>query len=82
MTDTPAHVERLQREMLMARSGEERFIMGALMFDAAREMILASFPPGLTETERKRKLWERLYGGDNDTSKPPQEWSEASAKAS
>jgi hypothetical protein len=65
MTDTPANVERMAREMVMARSGEERFVMGALMFDAAREMILASFPPGLTDAEVKRRLCERLYGPDS-----------------
>ncbi|MFA5190585.1 MAG: hypothetical protein WC740_07665 [Verrucomicrobiia bacterium] len=69
MTDTPANVERMVREKLMSRSGEERFVMGALMFDAAREMILASFPPGLTEPELKRRLCERLYGADSVASK-------------
>lgn len=69
MTDTPASVERMVREKLMARSGEERFIMGARMFDAAREMILASFPPGLTEAELKRRLFERLYDDDEAASK-------------
>jgi len=64
MTDTLPNVERMVREMLMARSGEERFVMGARMFDAAREMILASFPPGLTEAERKQRLCERLYSAD------------------
>ncbi len=46
----------------MARSGEERFIMGALMFDSAREMIKASLPRGLSETEQRRLLFERIYG--------------------
>jgi hypothetical protein len=32
------------------------------MFDAARRMVLASFPDGLTETGRKRRLFERVYG--------------------
>jgi len=62
MTDTPPEIERMVREKIMARSGEERFIMGAEMFDAALVMIHASFPPGLSETERKRRLFERLYG--------------------
>lgn len=53
------------REKLMARSGEERFVMGALMFDAVREMILASFPPDLTEAELKRRLFERLYNAND-----------------
>jgi hypothetical protein len=50
------------REKMMARSGEERFVMGALMFDAAREMILASFPSDLPKDEVKRRLFKRLYG--------------------
>ncbi len=50
------------REKIMARSGEERFIMGALMFDSAREMIKASLPRGLSETEQRRLLFERIYG--------------------
>ncbi|MGD0651679.1 MAG: hypothetical protein ABSA97_11170 [Verrucomicrobiia bacterium] len=62
MTDTPPEIENLVREKIMARSGEERFLMGARMFDAAKEMILASFPPDLPPAELKRRLFERLYG--------------------
>lgn len=62
MTDTPPEIERLVREKIMARSPEERLIMGSEMFDAAVTMVLASFPPGLTESERKKRLYERLYG--------------------
>jgi hypothetical protein len=36
--------------------------MGAEMFEAARRMVLASLPADLTESERKRRLFERLYG--------------------
>jgi hypothetical protein len=36
--------------------------MGVQMFDAARRMVLASLPADLSETERKRHLFERLYG--------------------
>jgi len=46
----------------MARSGEERFLMGVRMFDAAREMALASLPAGLSPDELKRQLFLRLYG--------------------
>jgi hypothetical protein len=62
VTDTPPEVEQMIREKMMARSGEERFIMGALMFDSAREMIKASLPRGLSETEQRRLLFERIYG--------------------
>jgi hypothetical protein len=62
MNDTSAEIERKVRELIMARSGEERFIMGALMFDAAREMILASLPTDLPGPELKKRLFERIYG--------------------
>lgn len=32
------------------------------MFDVARTITLASFPPGLSEIETKRRLCQRLYG--------------------
>ena len=62
MTDTTPAVAGLVRSRMMARSGAERFVMGARMFEAAREMVLASFPPDLTESELKRRLYERIYG--------------------
>jgi hypothetical protein len=62
MTDTPPKIAQMVRERLMARSPEERFIMGAEMFDAALTMIHASFPKDLSPTERKRRLFQRLYG--------------------
>jgi hypothetical protein len=62
MTDTSPEVAEMVRSRLMALSGAERFRMGAQMFDAARRMVLAWLPPGLTETERKQRLFHRLYG--------------------
>lgn len=62
MTDTPPEIAELVRTRLMARSGAERFRMGVEMFAVARRMGLASLPAALTETERKRRLFERLYG--------------------
>ncbi len=64
MTDTPPEIEQIMRDKLMARSGEERFIMGAQMFDSAREMVKASLPTGLSETEQRRQLFKRLYGDE------------------
>jgi len=66
MTDTPPAVERILRAKIMERSGEERFIMGAKMFDSAREMVKASLPPGLSETEQRRQLFKRIYGKEID----------------
>ena len=62
MTDTPPEITELVRQKLMARSGEERFLMGVRMFDAARTMVLASLPAGLSPEELKRQLFQRLYG--------------------
>jgi hypothetical protein len=62
MNDTPPEVKELVREMMMARSGEERFVMGALMFDAARELVIASLPRDLPPIEFKHRLFERIYG--------------------
>ena len=62
MNDTPPEVKQMVRDRLMALSGEERFCMGSRMFDAARRMVLASFPDGFMETDRKRRLFERIYG--------------------
>lgn len=62
MTDTPPEIDRMVRQRLMARSAEDRFIMGAEMFESAVAMITASFPPGLSATERRRRLFERIYG--------------------
>jgi hypothetical protein len=62
MNDTSAEIEKMVREKLMSRSGVERMIMGARSFDAARKMILASFPAGLSADETRRRLFERVYG--------------------
>ncbi|MBA2593561.1 MAG: hypothetical protein H0U97_15455 [Gammaproteobacteria bacterium] len=62
MTDTPPEIAAMVRRRLMARSGAERFIMGARMFDAARAMVLASLPADLSEAERKARLFQRFYG--------------------
>jgi len=62
MTDTSPEVDQLAGEKIMARSGEERFIIGAQMFDNAREMVKASLPRGLSQSEQRRLLFKRIYG--------------------
>jgi len=62
MKDTSPEIEKMVRDRLMMFSGADRFRIGAEMFDAARRMVLASLPAGLSELERKRKLFERVYG--------------------
>jgi hypothetical protein len=67
MDDTSVEVKALMRQKLMGLSGEERFIRGTLMFDAAREMVVASLEPGLTGGELRRKLYQRIYGEPLET---------------
>ncbi len=62
MDDTSPEMKELYRSLLMGLSGEERFIRGALMFSAAREMILASLPRDLEPAELRGRLYERVYG--------------------
>jgi hypothetical protein len=62
MNDTPPEIAGMIRQRMMARSGAERFVMGARMFDAARAMVLASLPANLPPQELKRRLFERIYG--------------------
>jgi len=62
MDDTSPEIEKRLHEMIMSRSGEERFMMGVQSFDAAREIVLASLPKDLPPDELKRRLFERIYG--------------------
>jgi hypothetical protein len=67
MNDTTLEIEEKVREMMMARTGAERLIMGSAMFDLARKIVLASLPKDLSEEELKRRLFERIYGQPLET---------------
>lgn len=62
MTDTSPEIVAAVRDRIMKFSGAERFIMGTRMFESARAVMLASLPKDISESERKRILFERLYG--------------------
>ena len=62
LTDTSPEIAEIVRSRVMAHSPAERFLMGIRMFDAAREMVLASFPADLSPESRRPILFERLYG--------------------
>ena len=64
MDDTSPEIERMVHERMMALSGEERLVIAARMFETARELVLASFPPGLSPAETRRRLCERFYGDE------------------
>jgi hypothetical protein len=60
--DTSPEIAELVRTRLMALPGADRFEMGCRSFDAARKMMIASFPNGLSRREFKRLLYQRTYG--------------------
>ncbi len=62
MTDTSPEIARMVHDRLMALSGPERLRLGVRSFDVARRLVLASFPAGLSDHERKRRLFQRIYG--------------------
>lgn len=67
MTDTPDHIAKLQRDMIMRRSPAERLAMGCAMFDVARRLMRASLgdPHGTDNSpEMKVQLVLRTYGSD------------------
>ncbi len=64
MTDTTREMAARYEELLFSYSAADRFEMGARMFDSARAMALASFPPDLPADEVRRRLFARFYGDD------------------
>ena len=66
MNDTDPEIAQLVRQRLLERSGFERVLMGSRMLEAAKAIVLASFPEGLTDIEIKERLCERLYGNEVD----------------
>jgi len=70
MNDTSPEIAAMVHARMMALTGEERFLMGVRMHEAARRMVMASFPPGISNEQRKQLLFERFYGNDL----PAPEW--------
>lgn len=66
MNDTTPQVKDLQRDLLMARSNEERFQMGISMCQTARTIVWASLSEDLNPTERRVQFFLRCYGNELD----------------
>lgn len=62
MNDTSAEMEKIQFQMMMKLTPNERIGYASEMFMAAREMILASLPKGLSEKEQKKQYYQKMYG--------------------
>jgi len=62
MQDTTPEFQRLYAARFRAMTPGERMLIAASMFDTARALVEASLPPGLDETDRRRRITERFYG--------------------
>jgi len=62
MQDTSIEIQKIYHNLLMSKTGEERFLMGISMFQIARELVLSSFPKDLSEEQKRILLMKRFYG--------------------
>lgn len=62
MRDTSPEIEKIQFELMLKMSPNERIAMGCEMFMSARQAFLNSLPKDLSEKEIKKQLYYRTYG--------------------
>lgn len=60
--DTSREIEKIQFELMMRKTPNERIALACEMFMSARESFLASLPKNLSEREIKEQLYFRTYG--------------------
>ena len=64
MNDTSPEIEALLKARYAAMTGSERALMALQMFETAQQIVLSSFDPSLSESERRRELCRRFYGNE------------------
>ena len=62
MNDTSREIERMVAKRYAGMLPAERVRIAAEMFDAARQLALASFPADLAPRDVRRLLCRRFYG--------------------
>jgi len=60
--DTSLEFARLVAARYAGMRPDERVRIATGMFDTARELVIASFPPGLSPMELRHRLCRRFYG--------------------
>lgn len=61
MKDTSPEIEKMQFELMMKKTPNERIALACEMFMSARQLFLASLPKDLSEQEIKKQLFYRTY---------------------
>jgi hypothetical protein len=67
MNDTTEEAARVQREIIMSKTPEERILMGAEMIDSVRLIVEASIrnkQPDISEIDLKIAVFRRYYTPD------------------
>jgi hypothetical protein len=62
VSDTSPEIARLVAERFAGMTPAERIEIALSMDRTARQIVIASFPSGLTEAQVRRRLCARLYG--------------------
>lgn len=62
MRDTPREIEKIQFDLMLKMTPDERIALGCEMFMSARQAFLNSLPKNLSEKEIKKQLYFRTYG--------------------
>ena len=62
LRDTSPEIEKIQFELMLKMSPNQRIAMGCEMFMSARQAFLNSLPKDLSEKEIKKQLYFRTYG--------------------
>ncbi|MEO8071700.1 MAG: hypothetical protein ABI686_00485 [Acidobacteriota bacterium] len=62
LKDTSPEIEKIQFELMMKMSPNERIALACEMFMSAREAFLKSLPKDLSDEEIKKRLYYRTYG--------------------
>ena len=64
MNDTHPEVAAQFRELMKAKSNEERLLMGCSMYDTAKQIVRSAIDnshPGITDAEIKKNIFLRFY---------------------
>ena len=64
MEDTSREIKEVQQQIWMSFSESDRIRKCAELFELAKHTIEARLPAGLSEGERKRRVFKEIYGFD------------------
>jgi len=65
MNDTHPEVAAQFRDLMKAKSNEQRLLMGCSMFDTAKQIVQSGIycqHPGITPEEMRKEVFLRFYG--------------------